>query len=361
MINKLCPHNKRKSRCKECGGSSICIHNIEKSYCKECGGGSICEHNKRRTYCKECGGGSICEHNKRKSYCKECGGSSICEHNRFKSFCKECGGGSICEHNRVKSSCKKCGGGAICEHNRERSKCKECDGGAICRHNKHKSYCKECGGLSLCKSSWCEIKSSNPKYKGYCLLCFIHLFPDEPNIRNFKTKEKATVDFILEHFSKEKYTWVADKKIKDGCSNKRPDLILDLGYQIIIIEIDENQHHDYDCSCENKRLMILSQDVGHRPIIFIRFNPDSYRTKDGIITSCWSLNKMGTCTVKKSKQKEWQERLNSLKVQIEYWMQPDNKTSKMVEVIQLFYDNNEATLSTTEANPSVDAANPIDS
>ena len=31
-----------------------------------------------------------CEHNKRKSRCKECGGSSICEHNRRRSQCKEC-------------------------------------------------------------------------------------------------------------------------------------------------------------------------------------------------------------------------------------------------------------------------------
>ena len=68
-----------------------------------------------------------------------------------------------------------------------------------------------------------------------------------------------------------------DKKIQDGCSTRRPDLFLDLGYQIIIIEIDENQHIDYDCSCENKRIMELSQDVGHRPIVFIRFNPDDYK------------------------------------------------------------------------------------
>ena len=31
-----------------------------------------------------------------------------------------------------------------------------------------------------------------------------------------------------------------------------------------------------DCSCENKRIMEISQDLGHRPIVFIRFNPDEY-------------------------------------------------------------------------------------
>ena len=29
-----------------------------------------------------------CPHNRRKSICKECKGSSICEHNRIKYMCK---------------------------------------------------------------------------------------------------------------------------------------------------------------------------------------------------------------------------------------------------------------------------------
>ena len=48
---------------------------------------------------------------------------------------------------------------------------------------------------------------------------------------------------------------------------RRPDLELDLLYQIVII--DENQHIDYDCSCENKLIMELSQDIAHRPIYSI--------------------------------------------------------------------------------------------
>ena len=35
------------------------------------------------------------------------------------------------------------------------------------------------------------------------------------------------------------YTWISDKKIYDGCYKRRPDLLLDLGYQVIIIEVDE--------------------------------------------------------------------------------------------------------------------------
>ena len=50
-----CPHGRHRSRCKECGGSSICEHGRRRSECKECGGGSICEHGRRRSRCKECG------------------------------------------------------------------------------------------------------------------------------------------------------------------------------------------------------------------------------------------------------------------------------------------------------------------
>ena len=108
-----------------------------------------------------------------------------------------------------------------------------------------------------------------------------------------------------------------------------------------MIEVDENQHVEYDCSCENRRLMEISQDVGHRPVVFVRFNPDDYFTEGGDkITSCWGNNQNGICVVKKSKQKEWHERLNALKSQIQYWIDPDNHTGKTVETIQLFYDTN---------------------
>jgi len=117
-------------------------------------------------------------------------------------------------------------------------------------------------------------------------------------------------------------------------------MLLDLGDQVLIVEVDENQHTDYDCSCENRRLMELSRDVGHRAVVFIRFNPDAYAT-DGaasvpkVVSSCWSNR--GVCTVKKTKTREWAARLQALAQQIEYWAH--HRTDKTVEVVQLFYDD----------------------
>ena len=82
--------------------------------------------------------------------------------------------------------------------------------------------------------------------------------------------------------------------------------------------------------------MELSQDLQHRPIVFIRFNPDSYMNQDGNkISSCWKTNKLGVIQIMKTKMSEWEERINILNQQIQYWI--DNKTNKTIEIIQLFY------------------------
>jgi len=170
-----------------------------------------------------------------------------------------------------------------------------------------------------------------------CIRCFIHAHPDKPVSRNYKTKERCVVEYITSHFPD--LSWVADKTITDGCSRRRPDIMLDLGYQVVIVEVDENQHIQYDCSCENKRVMQLSQDVSHRPLIMVRFNPDEYTGENGeSVTSCWGVNKLGLCVVKKSKEKEWESRLERLREQVEYWTNPENATEKTVEIVELFYD-----------------------
>ena len=102
-----------------------------------------CEHGvKPRSNCKVCG---ACPHGRKRSRCKECGGAAICEHGRERSQCKECGGGSICEHGRQRSRCKECGGGAICEHGRS-ALVQGVRWGCNLRARSSAPRCKECGG-----------------------------------------------------------------------------------------------------------------------------------------------------------------------------------------------------------------------
>lgn len=86
--------------------------------------------------------------------------------------------------------------------------------------------------------------------------------------------------------------------------------------------------------------MEISQDVGHKPIVFLRFNPDSYIDKEGNkVSSCWKVNRTtGLLLIDKKKEKEWKERLNTLIEEIKYWV--ENKTEKTLEIVQLYYDQN---------------------
>lgn len=188
-----------------------------------------------------------------------------------------------------------------------------------------------------CKTPLCNTIASNIQYQGYCIRCFIYMFPDSDLVKNYKTKEKEVTKYIINSFPE--YAFSFDKPISKGESKRRPDCFLDLESHVIICEVDENQHTSYDCSCENKRLMELSKDVGHRPLIFIRFNPDAYINKSNEkISSCWTIDKRGICKLKSQKINEWTERLKVLKEQIEYWI--DNKTEKTVEIVELFYNSN---------------------
>jgi hypothetical protein len=186
-----------------------------------------------------------------------------------------------------------------------------------------------------CISEWCTTITHNNKYDGHCIYCYINLYPEKPVVRNFKTKEIHIVNHVKNKFPD--FTWITDKRVQDGCSKRRPDLLLDMGNQVVVVEIDENQHNSYDCSCENKRLMEISQDIGHRPLVFIRFNPDGYiNNKNENKKSCWRSNQLGIFIINKESNKDWSNRLTVLENQIQYWT--DNATNKLLEVIHLFYD-----------------------
>jgi hypothetical protein len=71
------------------------------------------------------------------------------------------------------------------------------------------------------------------------------------------------------------------KQIDGGCSKRRPDLLYDMYTHVIIVENDENSHKTYDEICENKRMMQLFEDLGNRPIVFIRFDCGNYIKNGG--------------------------------------------------------------------------------
>ena len=181
------------------------------------------------------------------------------------------------------------------------------------------------------KCDLCKLTTMNRIYKPNCARCHFYLNPNDPRIRNYKTKEQGYMSALLEKFPQFKL----DKTIDGGCSKRRPDGFLDLLTHVIIIEIDENEHKSYDDTCNNRRTMELSQDVNHRPIIFIRLNPDSYKLNGIRIKGSFSLTKKtGELKVVK---KEFNKRLDSLINSVENYMNtiPD----KIISVEYLYFSD----------------------
>jgi hypothetical protein len=190
----------------------------------------------------------------------------------------------------------------------------------------------------LCKTALCYVAAKNKAFKGYCYRCFINEFPDNNIVKNHKTKERMVADHLRTVFPD--FTLTFDRCIEGGCSRRRPDVFIDFGEYVVIIEIDENQHTVYDCSCENRRLMELFQDAGRRPLTMIRFNPDKYTTASkNKIDSCFAYTpQQGLCVVSPHMQDEWIFRLQTLVTAINF-VTTQTGQRKEIDVVHLFYDD----------------------
>jgi len=68
-----------------------------------------------------------------------------------------------------------------------------------------------------------------------------------------------------------------DKQIDGGsCGKERPDFMWDAITHKVILEVDEDQHKNRPCECEQTRMVNLTGSIG-MPCVWIRFNPDAYK------------------------------------------------------------------------------------
>lgn len=58
----------------------------------------------------------------------------------------------------------------------------------------------------------------------------------------------------------------------------RPDFLFDCATHYVVLEVDENQHRGKTYECDQKRMCDIAQSLGMHTI-FIRYNPDAYKTK----------------------------------------------------------------------------------
>lgn len=195
----------------------------------------------------------------------------------------------------------------------------------------HYLKCKE--KQLACINYLCGSKGQE-RYNNYCLRCFVHLFPDNTTVRRYKSKEMHVVNFIKASFPD--VNICLDKRVDGGCSRFRPDILIDCLTHSVIVEVDENQHDTYDCTCENKRMMTLFEDLGSRPLVLIRFNPDDYIDHNGrhIPSSFVYDSNMGLPKIRK--QYEWNNRLTTFKNATACHL--EQIPEQEVTIVHLYYD-----------------------
>ena len=57
---------------------------------------------------------------------------------------------------------------------------------------------------------------------------------------------------------------------------ERPDFVWDCKTHYVILEVDEFQHNDRPCECEQTCMVNVTQSLG-RPCLWVRYNPDDFK------------------------------------------------------------------------------------
>ena len=118
----------------------------------------------------------------------------------------------------------------------------------------------------------CERKKSNTKtvIKKELFVTFEGLMRILFNARDTRTKENNIVNNIKKYIN---YNWLCNKQLK--CLY-RPDMYTIINNNILMIEIDENQHNNYDSKLEIERIQKIYKELDKKNMTIIRINPDIY-------------------------------------------------------------------------------------
>jgi hypothetical protein len=261
---KLCACGEWKKTCAKHSPMNFCncgklIVNCEK--CKPHIG--RCQCGKRRGMCHIHGGWQLCS----------------CGSGHHASRCTKCGsGGKLCEHKHRINNCMTClrenqKNGVESQYLSIKSE--------VCPCGKARKHCSKTschGGSHLCVT--CKLTVTRTKQTD-CSVCRRFKNGKEP----MKKKERALKSFLDTHIEKgviPNYT-LYDKVIEPGLEkslygSNRPDFLWKLFDRWVVVECDELQHRGHSYSCEKRRELEISNCCGELPIVFIRYNPDTFST-----------------------------------------------------------------------------------
>lgn len=253
-------------------------------------------------------------------------------------FCISHGGGRRCSvagclsGAMSKGLCMRHGGGIRCQvigcHSGARGKANS-DGRYLCMYH----------GAIPCVSCGANVTNlDSQKQLCYACYCFQHnIVP-----KNIKTRETTFDKMIQDEFHDLSFSY--NKSQPNLCKQTRyPDWSKDFGSHLLIVECDEHQHrHGKSYDCESKRTVQIYDNAAHRPVVFIRFNPDTYRDDRGYkVPGCFKTisdkeNRRKRLKIrKKEMERRWEIIAQTIKNYVHF---PENVPTKAITTIKLFYD-----------------------
>jgi hypothetical protein len=193
-------------------------------------------------------------------------------------------------------------------------------------------YCSKCKfhgmeDLIRTKCNKCQLVGGwiSHNKKKWCRRCLSEDHPEVPNNRMFLFKQNTiTADLQL------RFTFdLINRKVPGGKSIRRPDLAIYSKNKkfVLVIEIDENQHCQYDDGEFDIRMQEIQADFG-LPVKFIHFNPDGYYIGKKQMRSMFVRGKM-------EKTPCYDERIKILVEEINKALK--RKPAKPITLTKLFY------------------------
>ena len=108
--------------------------------------------------------------------------------------------------------------------------------------------------------------------KGLCYYCrpaTIQAHSKELAIKALLEAQVGHINFVHDR--------VAQAILDCACRKYRPDFWAQLPSLVLVVEVDERQHENYEPSCELRRLVELLAACMGKPLVVIRYNPDGYK------------------------------------------------------------------------------------
>lgn len=144
-------------------------------------------------------------------------------------------------------------------------------------------YCSKCKfhgmeDLTRSKCNKCQSVGGWIKYNKnvWCRRCLTEEHPEVPRNRMFLFKQNTITKDLQTHFTFD----LINRKVPGGTSIRRPDLAIIFHNHkrkfVLVIEIDENQHCQYDDEDLKIRMEEIQADF-NLPTKFLHFNPDAYQ------------------------------------------------------------------------------------